>query len=382
MVATFRAPLPQRCRLCGRSSPLIAAHLGVCGPCIRARPDRARQVAFAAHAAVRRAFRMPVAPPRAEGGVRCGLCLHGCVIGEGETGYCGLRTLRRGRLVHLAGVPARGLLHWYRDPLPTNCVAMWACAGRGRREGHNLAVFYGSCTLNCLFCQNWHYRELLPTAAEAAATCGSGPTEVAPTLQQRATSAAALAAAANAQTFCVCYFGGDPASQMPHALASAALLAARGVAVCWESAGTSSPGLLDRAVELSLRTNGTVKFDLKAFDETLHVVLTGHSNRQTLANFARAARRFSERPDPPLLAASTLLVPGYVDAEEVGRIARFIATFSRHIPYALLGFAPNFYIPDLPCTSVRHAEEAAAAARDAGLTNVRIGNRHLLSREY
>jgi len=71
-----------------------------------------------------------------------------------------------------------------------------------------------------------------------------------------------------------------------------------------------------------------------------------------------------------------------VDAEEVGRIARFIATFSRHIPYALLGFAPNFYMPDLPCTSVRHAEEAGAAARDAGLTNVRIGNRHLLSREY
>jgi pyruvate formate lyase activating enzyme len=32
-----------------------------------------------------------------------------------------------------------------------------------------------------------------------------------------------------------------------------------------------------------------------------------------------------QRPDPPLLLASTLLVPGYVDAEEVGRIARYIA---------------------------------------------------------
>ncbi|MDQ7848891.1 MAG: radical SAM protein [Armatimonadota bacterium] len=339
-------------------------------------------MAAAAHAAVRRAFRMPPAPPRTAGGVRCGLCPHGCVIGEGETGYCGLRTVRRGRLVHLAGVPARGLLHWYRDPLPTNCVAMWACGGRGRRDGHNLAVFYGSCTLNCLFCQNWHYRELLPTAAESAGTRGGEPAEVAPALRQRAISAVELAAAANAQTFCVCYFGGDPASQMPHALASAALLAARGVAVCWESAGTSSPGLLDRAVELSLRSGGTVKFDLKAFDETLHVALTGHTNRQTLANFARAACRVAERADPPLLVASTLLVPGYVDAEEVGRIARFIAAFSRDIPYALLGFAPNFYTPDLPCTSVRHAQEAADAALDAGLTNVRIGNRHLLSREY
>ena len=37
---------------------------------------------------------------------------------------------------------------------------------------------------------------------------------------------------------------------------------------------------------------------------------------------------------------------------------------------------------DLPPTSVRHAEEAEAAARAAGLTNVRIGNRHVLARDY
>jgi hypothetical protein len=37
---------------------------------------------------------------------------------------------------------------------------------------------------------------------------------------------------------------------------------------------------------------------------------------------------------------------------------------------------------DLPRTSFAHAQNALAAARDAGLRNVRIGNRHLLSREY
>jgi hypothetical protein len=31
---------------------------------------------------------------------------------------------------------------------------------------------------------------------------------------------------------------------------------------------------------------------------------------------------------------------------------------------------------------VRHAEEAEAAAKAAGLTRVRVGNRHLLSRDY
>jgi pyruvate formate lyase activating enzyme len=51
------------------------------------------------------------------------------------------------------------------------------------------------------------------------------------------------------------------------------------------------------------------------------------------------------------------------------------------IPYALLAFAPSFYMTDLPCTSARHAQEAEAAARDAGLVNMRVGNRHLLDWE-
>ena len=284
-------------------------------------------------------------------------------MGEGERGFCGMRTARGGRLAHLAGTAATGMLEWYRDPLPTNCVADWVCAGSRQIGCHNLAVFYASCTLDCLFCQNWHFREAAPE-------------------RSRLVSAAELAAAANPRTFCVCFFGGDPASQMPHALVAGRRLAEAGVAVCWETAGTSNPKLLDHAVELSLRTGGCIKFDLKAFDEGLHTALTGASNRRTLENFARAARRFGERPEPPLVVASTLLVPGYVDAEEVRRTARFIAALNPEIPYALLGFAPHFRMSDLPRTSVRHAEEAAAAARSAGLKNVRIGNRHLLSHDY
>jgi pyruvate formate lyase activating enzyme len=273
-----------------------------------------------------------------------------------------LRTAQNNRLVHLGGTPQRGILEWYRDPLPTNCVADWVCPGRSRLGSHNLAVFYASCTLNCLFCQNWHFRET-------------------PATRPRAISAAELAGAANPWTFCVCFFGGDPASQIVHALAAARRLASAGVVVCWETAGTSNPKLLDCAVQLSLETGGCIKFDLKAYDEALHIALTGASNRRTLENFARAARRVHERAQWPLVVASTLLVPGYVDASEVGRIAGFIAALNPDIPYALLAFAPHFYMRDLPRTSARHAQEAEAAARRAGLANVRIGNRHLLSRE-
>ena len=364
--ALMSDPLPEQiCKLCGTHSRLIAAHLGVCLDCIRNRPEEALALADAAHAAARRLFGLPERPPHTEGGRRCGLCVHACIIGKGERGYCGLREVHKSkagkpnRLRHLAGTPTQGLLHWYRDRLPTNCVADPFCAGHTQRGKHNLAVFYGSCTVDCLFCQNWHFRESDPARSTYL-------------------SAAELADAANPRTYCVCYFGGDPASQMAQALATSHLLAERGVVVCWETNGTAHPRLMNRALDLSLASGGCVKFDLKAYDDNLHYALTGASNHQTLENFARAAARFNERPTPPPVIASTLLVPGYVDAEEVDHIAHFIADLNPAIPYTLLGFAPHFLFPDLPRTSVRHAEEAEAAARAAGVHTVRIGNRHLL----
>jgi pyruvate formate lyase activating enzyme len=265
-------------------------------------------------------------------------------------------------------------------------VADWVCAGSRQPGWNNLAVFYASCTLNCLFCQNWNFRPAAQSLLRASELFGGPGLQATDrehaSLSQRGLTAAELAEAADPQTFCVCFFGGDPASQMPHALGAAVCLAKRGVAICWETAGTSHPKLLERAVQLSLETGGCIKFDLKAYREALHVVLTGASNRRTLENFARAARRSGERPEPPLVIASTLLVPGYVDAEEVGLIAQFIAHLNPEIPYSLLGFGPHFYMNDLPRTSVGHARAAEAAARAAGLTNVHIGNRHLLSRDY
>jgi pyruvate formate lyase activating enzyme len=338
--------------------------LGVCGECVTAADALSPPRILEAHRANRRRHGLAEQPPATKDGVACALCSRGCTMTEGERGFCNLRegvpaSSGGTRLRHLAGRPSRGLLYWYRDQLPTNCVADWVCAGHGRRGMHNLAVFYASCTFNCLFCQNWHFRDVDPRSSDGV-------------------SAEALAACATSDTFCVCYFGGDPASQMPHALASARQLASRGVRVCWETNGTQNPKLLDRALQLSLETGGTVKFDLKAFDERLHIALTGASNRRTLANFERSAGWAVGRRSPPLVVASTLLVPGYVTPEEVAAVARFIASIDPETPYSLLGFAPQFAASDLPFTSERHAREAEQAARDAGLSNVRIANRHTL----
>jgi pyruvate formate lyase activating enzyme len=72
-------------------------------------------------------------------------------------------------------------------------------------------------------------------------------------------------------------------------------------------------------------------------------------------------------------------MPGYIDAQEVGAIASYIANINPDIPYVLLGFHGDFLMTDLPRTSWKQANRCLEAARGAGLKRVRIGNVHILT---
>lgn len=326
------------------------------------------------HEESRKVFHLPPRPPKDPAGVLCNICVNECRIPEGGLSYCGLRTVRNGKLT---GVSAdEGNLSWYHDPLPTNCVGDWVCPGgigagypkysytNGPEYGYkNLAVFYQACSFNCLFCQNWHFKEM--------------------TLNKTRKTASDLADAVDKWTSCICYFGGDPTPQLSHALKASRLAIERNkgriLRICWETNGSMNPSYLDRMMDLSIKSGGCVKFDLKTWDERLNIALCGVTNKRTIENFRRASKRIKERPELPPLIASTLLVPGYIDEEEVSNISHFIASLNPDIPYALLAFHPQFYMTDIGVTSRDQANRCLNAAKDAGLTRVRLGNIHLLT---
>jgi pyruvate formate lyase activating enzyme len=363
-----------QCRLCNVISNRTSKELRVCLKCIREKPEDALPSVMHAHGKVRRTFDLPERPPKAPGGLPCDICVNECRIPEDGMGYCGLRRNVKGRLEGVS--PNEGKLSWYHDPLPTNCVTDWVCPGgtgsgypeyahsSGPEYGYkNLAVFFHACSFNCLYCQNWHFRN--------------------ETLRSGTNSAEELAAAVDAKTSCICYFGGDPTPQLPFAITASrlALEKNRGrlLRICWETNGCMERSLLDQMTELSLNSGGCIKFDLKAWDENLHMALTGISNKRTLENFTRAGERIKERPVPPLLAGSTLLVPGYIDEHEVRGIARFIASINRDIPYSLLAYHPQFHMSDLPLTPRLLSNRCLEVAQEEGLRNVRIGNINLLA---
>jgi pyruvate formate lyase activating enzyme len=294
----------------------------------------------------------------------------------GELGYCGLRKNEKGRLISMVN-PDEGLYYAYLDPHVTNCCSAWFCpAGTGSgypkfplNKGpeigcYNLAIFFYGCNFDCLFCQNSSHKDI-----------HSAPSHSIDDLVEFTLN--------NPKITCWCFFGGSPEPQLPFAIkASERVLEQipkdRVLRICFEWDGCGHPNLVRRAAELSFNSGGNIKFDLKCFDDSVSLALSGVSNKRAFENFEMIAQDFcASRNDPPVLTATTLMVPGYVDAEEVEGIAKFIAGLDRRIPYSLLVFHPDFLMKDLPVTSLDQALSCYKVARKH-LERVNIGNLNLL----
>ena len=363
-----------QCSVCGETSGVVSEALGVCLNCIRKRWEEASPYAEAAHNEVRKLHDLPRSPPRTDKGVPCGLCSNQCTMGNGEKGYCGLRWNDGG--LRSLSERGRGLVHSYLDPHVTNCCAAWFCpAGTGagypayaRKDGpeyghSNLSVFLYGCNFDCLFCQNSshkRFRSIAPMTAEAVA--------------HRVRE--------NPRISCICFFGGSPEPQLPFAIevSERALEARRDqpLRICFEWNGCGNVNLVRRAAEISLESGGNIKFDLKCFTPGLSLALSGVPNERAYRNFEMIAEEYyPKRPELPVLTATTLMVPGYVDASEVDAIAGFIADLDPSIPYSLLSFHPDYHMADLPYTSLGQAIECYNAAK-GHLERVHVGNLHIL----
>ncbi len=375
-----------RCVVCGREYYPLSSILPVCPDCIRERFDRCKEIVYRAHELSRTRFRLPYPQPSASNGVKCIFCARECSLSRGDVGYCGLTIVdENGRLRRIAGNGKWGLLDWYYDPLPTNCVAEWFCPAstgigypkysvseRGPEIGYyNLAVFYGSCNLDCLYCQNWQYREYHLNISSKLVHVDE-----------------LVRAADSNRVTCVCYFGGDPSSQIVHALVASkrmfenAQKKNRVFRICWETNGQISPIFLRQVIELSLRSGGIVKVDIKAGTGNMYRALTDGEYSNVLRTIREVAKRVKERPEVPLLTISLLVVPGYVDHVEIENVCKLINELGVDVPLSFLAFHPDYLMSDLPPTSRKHMDLALKIAKEYGIEMVNVGNKWLLGDYY
>ncbi len=344
-----------KCQVC-ETEGLFSQSLPYCPSCIREKFTELCPQIMAIHARTRKAYGLPEKVPDDSSNRACHLCVNSCRIGEDRAGYCGVRNNIGGKIC--GPDKTWSYVSWYHDPLPTNCVADWVCAGSKDYGFSNLAVFYQGCTYNCLFCQNWHYRD-----------------------RKSKRTTQELIRAADPTTGCICFFGGDPT---PFALqtcevAKEVLEKRRKLRICWETNGSINPKIMKRWTDYALKSNGCIKIDFKTFSEELNIALCGSSNKNTKENIKLIAQSSNKREEPPLLIVSTLLVPGYIDEYELNQMAQFISSVDKKIPWSFLGFYPHFYFSDMPRTSRNQADMALRIAKDYGIENTHVGNIHLLT---
>ena len=137
----------------------------------------------------------------------------------------------------------------------------------------------------------------------------------------------------------------------------------------WVLFETNGYGLTPQNLDL-FRNAGIDAFwlDIKAYDGEVHRRLTGASNEWVL----RLPEEILKRGF--VLEVLSLYIPGWVESDQIEKIAGLLAQVDDNIPYTILAFFPQHQMRHVPPPTLAQMVSAYEAARAAGLRQVRLGN--------
>ncbi len=273
--------------------------------------------------------------------IRCLACSHRCPIPPGAQGVCKVRFNDAGRLM-----------------VPWGYVAGTQCDPIEKKpffhvHPGSLAYSFGmmGCDLHCSYCQNWITSQAIRDPAAVAPVWSADPVQLVRDASRH-----------HARVVVSTY--NEPLITAEWAVAVFREARAAGLLTAFVSNGNGTPEVLEYlAPWIDL-----FKVDLKGFDDRRYRALGGRL-QPILDTIARLHGM------GVWLEIVTLVVPGFNDsAEELGRIAGFIAGVSPDVPWHVTAFHSDYKMSDTRNTSARQLVQAATIGRDAGLRYVYAGN--------
>ena len=137
----------------------------------------------------------------------------------------------------------------------------------------------------------------------------------------------------------------------------------------WVLFETNGYGLTPQNLDL-LRNAGVDAFwlDIKAYDKEVHRKLTGASNDWVLKLPQEIIKRGF------ILEVLSLYIPGWVESDQIEKIAALIAAVDENIPFTILAFFPQYEMMDVPAPTLEQMVSAYEAAQANKLKQVRLGN--------
>ncbi|MBI1387631.1 MAG: AmmeMemoRadiSam system radical SAM enzyme [bacterium] len=273
--------------------------------------------------------------------IRCFACGHRCVIPEGRPGVCRVRYNEDGRLMvpfgYTAGVQC--------DPIEKKPF-FHAMPGTN-------ALSFGmlGCDLHCAYCQNWVTSQTLRDADASGRMVPMTAEEIVD-----------LAVRTGASTVTSTY--NEPLITAEWSMEVFRLARERGLKTSYVSNGNGTPEVIDYIEPWT----DLYKVDLKSFQDKNYRKLGG-----TLQAVLDTIQRLHERGF--WVEIVTLVIPSFNDGdEELGKIARFIASVDPAIPWHVTAFHEDYKMSGMGATQARTLIRAAERGREAGLKFVYLGN--------
>jgi len=278
--------------------------------------------------------------------VKCNLCGHRCVIGNGKRGICGVRenrdgaleTLVYGKLIarHIDPIEKKPLFHF----LPGSLSYSIATAG---------------CNFKCLFCQNADISQM-PADNKGLIMGGSfTPEDV-------------VASAVKGNCKSISYTYTEPTVYFEFARDTAILAREKGLKNIFVTNGYMTKEALGMIQPFLDAAN----VDLKAFTEEFYKKYCGAK----LENVMDTLREMKSLGI--FMEVTTLIIPGLNDdCMELGKLAEFLAgSVGPETPWHISGFHPTYKLKDRPSTSLETLVSAREIGMKCGLKYVYTGNVH------
>lgn len=278
-----------------------------------------------------------------KGGLRCLACGHRCFIRPGRAGVCRVRS------------NVAGTLH-----VPHGYVAALQIDPIGKKPFYHAfpgrdALSFGmlGCDLHCSYCQNWVTSQALrdPQAIIQPRDCT--PADLVLLAQEH--RAPVIVSTYN-----------EPLITAEWSAEVFAAATSAGIKCGFVSNGNATPEVLEfLRPHLSL-----YKVDLKAFTAKAYRELGCKLSSVLDSIQCIKALGF-------WLEVVTLIIPGFNDSDdELGGIARFIASVSPEVPWHITAFHPDYHLRDRGATPVDTLLRAWDIGKEAGLQFVYPGNAH------
>lgn len=276
--------------------------------------------------------------------VRCILCNHGCIIGNGKTGLCGVRENQSGTLISLVygKVTAR-----HCDPIEKKPLFHFLPG----TLSYSIATV--GCNFRCLFCQNADISQM-PSDHNRIIGEDMPPEKI-------------VKYALDTGSATISYTYTEPTIYYELAVDTARIAVSKGLKNVFVTNGYMTRQCLE---DISPDLHAA-NVDLKAFTEKFY-------KEQCGAKLEPVLRTLETMKELGVwLEVTTLLIPGLNDSkEELKDISQFLADLNPDIPWHISRFHPTYRLTDIPPTPPESIRRARDLGYEAGLKYVYTGNIH------